>query len=161
MTVEFAMGDSEVDDAEVIVYDELEKPSINNELYRRDPKTMPRYWVWLSREARLKFLTFEKDSLEQRHVVKVWLVEQATKHNVRRKHIHEWIDKALNWAFTPSKREVDAAIVGRSDFVKERKDHWERGRRKPTFIRSFLAASFPGWVDPNPPITLGPRVSEN
>ncbi len=164
MPEDFSRYDDSIDDADV-----LEHPLRADGTRQEDPVVntadhtvvMPKYWVFLSREAKLKFLTFQKSSLEQRHVVRTWMVEQATKHGVRRKHIHEWIDRAVLWAFTPSKREVDNAILERSDFVKERRDQWERGYRRATWWRTIAGTAFPSWVDVNPPVTLGARQQVN
>ncbi len=164
MPKDFKKYDKDVDDAEVLEHlakpdgSPSEEPTV---ITARPSKVMPKYWVFLSREAKLKFLTFQKSSVEQRHVVRTWMVEQATKHGVRRKHIHEWIDRAVLWAFTPSKREVDNAILERSDFVKERREQWERGYRRASILRIVASRVLPGWVDPNPPVALGPRQQVN
>ncbi len=166
----FETLDKLIDDSEVISTDgeneyilDVAKPGMSvPEIKQGTKELMAKYWVRLARKARTKFLTFEKDSMEQRHVVKVWMVEQARKEYVREAHIHQWIAKAVLWAFTPSQSEIDTAILDRSEAVKKRRDHWERGLRKARLWRTVASELLPeGWVDPNPPVVLGPRRQEN
>ncbi len=149
MDVKFHETENEIDDAEVL------SPSGEKDgevLYSATKPSSPRYWVFLSREARLHFLTFEKDSLEQRAVVKKWIVDKATSHGVRKHHIHHWIDKCLLWAFTPNKREVETAIESRSDFVMRRVKDYKYGYLETTFMRVMLSQVFPGYVSEYPPV---------
>jgi hypothetical protein len=118
-------------------------------------KHLSRYWVYMARQAQLNFLTYGHDTPAQRFVVKKWMVEKARAEGVRNNHIHDWIDKAVLFAFTPSHNQVEVAAMDRSHVVRKRRELWARGEYRPSWWRIFLNALIPGLTLREMHVSLG------